>query len=413
MNREVGPLRALIVTGASGYIGQAVTAMALTQGRRVTVLGRRPVAGARFLAWRLGEPLPAAALDGDPAQTVLVHLAHDWAGSDAPANDRNLPAAEVLRDSARALGLGRVLFVSSLSARPDALNRYGRTKFAIERLFDRPTEASLRVGLVYGGPRTAMYGQLCRIVGLTPVLPMIGAGRPVQPIHRDEVAEGILAASDAELCGAIGLAGADPIPFGRFLDTLARRTAGRGVAVLPLPLGPVLLACRLVNALPVGPSVDPERVLGLAGVRFVETRTDLARLGLTVAAFADGMSDEPAARRLRLAEGRCLLRFVLRAEPGGALVRRYARAVGRDEPLALAPLARRWPALLRWVEPVGGTSLLRRRLAMALALAEASPEGERALSRGGRGGRLTRLAADLALDGVAMPVRLVLRVWAK
>jgi hypothetical protein len=300
------------------------------------------------------------------------------------------------------------VFISSLSARSDALNRYGRTKFAIEGLFDGANEASLRVGLVYGGPRIAMYGRLCRIVGLTSVLPMIGSGQPVQPIHRDEVARGILAAADRKLSGSVGLAGADAVGFGRFLDVLARRTRGRGVLVLELPLGPLLLACRVLNAVPVGPKVDPERVLGLAGVRFVETGADLERLGMTVAPFADGMAGEPAARRVLLAEGRCLLRFVLRGEPGAALVRRYARAVGRAGAFALPPLVRRWPALLRWVEPLGGRSELRRRLTIALALAEASREGERALSHGGRPGRLMALAADLVVDGLAMPVRFVL-----
>ncbi len=450
----------LILTGASGYIGRAVVEAALAEGRRVTVLGRRPVAGARFVAWRLGEGVPEGALDPDqPAgEQALVHLAHDWGAGALPSpsrgeglglgvsendveakgaggggasrslpetsrahplsqplpprggeeSDPNLAAALILRDSARALGIGRTIFISSLSARPDALNRYGRCKFAIEGLFDRPGEASLRVGLVYGGPRTAMYGLLCRIVGLTPVLPMIRPGQPVQPIHRDEVARGILAAADRGVCGPLGLAGAEPMPFGRFLRELARCTRGRGVMVLPLPLGPVLLACRVLNALPVGPTVDPERVLGLAGVRFVETRADLERLGLTAAPFAEGMAREPATRRLLLAEARCVLGYVLRGRAGGALARRYARAVGTGGAAPLPPLARRWPGLLRWVEPLGGKSELRRRLGMALALAEASPEGERTLARGGRLGRLAALAMDLALDGLAMPVRLVL-----
>jgi nucleoside-diphosphate-sugar epimerase len=399
----------LILTGANGYIGRAVVDAALAEGRRVTVLGRRSVNGARFVAWRLGQGIPAEAIESGtaPADAALVHLAHDWGGK-GEVEDPNVTAARILRDSARQLGLGHTVFISSLSARPDALNRYGRTKFSIEALFDAADEASLQVGLVYGGPRIAMYGLLCRIVGLAPALPMIQPRQPVQPIHRDEVARGILAAVDRKLSGPVGLAGADPIEFGRFLNTLARRTRGRGVLVLPLPLGPVLVACRMLNALPLGPKVDPERVLGLAGVRFVETRADLERLGLTVRPFADGMAGEPAARRQLLAEGRCLLGFVLRADPGGALVRRYARAMGSAGALALPPLVRRWPALLRWVEPLGGEGDLRRRLTIALALAEASPEGERALSCGDRTGRLVRLAADLLIDVLAMPVRLVL-----
>jgi hypothetical protein len=301
------------------------------------------------------------------------------------------------------------VFVSSLSARPDALNRYGRAKWAIEQLFDADTEVSLRVGLVYGGPRTAMYGLLCRIVGLTSVLPMIRPRQPVQPIHRRDVAQGVLRAASIGLSGPVGLAGADPIPFAAFLDILALCTRGGRLRTIPLPLGPVLLMCRIINALPVGPTVDEERVLGLAGTRFLETRADLARLGIDVRPFADGMADEPLARRRLLAEGHAFLAFILRARPGGALVRRYARAVRRNGargPLAINPLFLRWPRLIRCIEPLRGTSVLRQRLDVALALAEASPEGEAALNCSGRAGRLVGLFGDLVLDTLVLPVRL-------
>jgi len=411
--RPPGPL---IITGAAGYIGQAVVEAALHAGHAVVLLARRPAAdrpGVRQLPWRLGEPIPAAALDpASPAvDHALIHLAHDWSAS-GPGEDANLTGSRTLRDSGRALGLGRQVFVSSLSARPDALNRYGRAKWAIEQVFDAPDEVSLRVGLVYGGPRTAMYGLLCRIVGLTSVLPMIRPRQAVQPIHRREVAEGVLRAVTAEVSGPVGLAGADAIRFADFLDMLARRTRGGRVLTVPLPLAPVLLMCRIVNAVPVGPKVDEERVLGLAGTRFVETRADLARLGLVVRPFADGMADEPVARRRLLAEGQAVLGFVLRARPGGALVRRYARAVRCDGPegaLPLAPLFLCWPALFRWIEPLRGPSALRRRLDVALALAEASPEGERALSRSSRIG----LFGDLVLDALAMPVRLAAGAFAR
>ena len=76
------------------------------------------------------------------------------------------------------------IFISSQSARRDALNLYGRMKWQIEQQIGDAT--SLRVGLVYGGPRKAMYGLLCRIATL-PVLPMMLIVANNQSYFNDEV----------------------------------------------------------------------------------------------------------------------------------------------------------------------------------------------------------------------------------
>jgi nucleoside-diphosphate-sugar epimerase len=404
-------IRHLIVTGAGGYLGRGLVAAALAEGRAVTALGRGSrglPAGLRVIPWSLGDPLPAACLDPalPPERQGLVHLAHDWRER-AAGDDRNRAGTRLLRDGARALGLGRIVFASSQSARADAANAYGRAKWAIEQLFDAPGELSLRIGLVYGGPPMAQYGLLRRLARL-PVIPMVAPGTRVQPIHRSEVARGILLGLDGPLGGAVGLAGPVPVTFGDVLTTLAAGTAGRRPAIVPIPLGLALLGCAALNAIPFGPRVDRERILGLAGTRPMPTAADLARLGLRVRPLADGLLGEPAARRALLDEGRILERYVLRARPGGALVRRYVRALTRDgavAPLALPLPVRAAPGLLRFVEPLDGTAPLARRLALAARLVEASPAGEAALGRPGRARRLAGLAADGAIEALAMPVR--------
>jgi nucleoside-diphosphate-sugar epimerase len=412
MNHAAG-YRHLIVTGGRGYIGRALVETAVVMGRGVTLLsrdGQGVSTGVRHVPWRLGESLPLEALDPClplNAQAV-VHVAHNWrdAGLDTSIN---LKGAQILRDSCRQLGLGRLLFVSSQSARPDALNVYGRVKWQIEQLFDGPHEVSLRVGLVYGGPRTAQYGLLCRIVMATSVMPMVAPHQPVQPIHRNEVARGIVLAADSGAAGMMGLAGA-PIPFAQFLDTLAWRLRGGRMLLIPVPLGLILRLCAITNALPLTPHIDRERILGLAGTRAMPTAADLERLGLEVVPFAEGMLAESGARRALLAEGRAMLRYVLRSEPGGALVRRYARAISVSGPrgaMRLARVVQRMPWLLRLLEPFYGRSMLAHRLKVATALAEASPEGARALQHGGRARRLAELACDGLLELLVAPARLL------
>lgn len=392
----------LVVTGANGYIGSRLVERALAQGRSVTVLGRSPgPAGTRHLPWRLGEPFPAGLLSGPSDEAALVHLAHDW--SAAGGADPNIAGTILLFEGATRAGFGRRVFVSSQSARAGALNRYGRTKWAIEQAIG--DAVSLRVGLVYGGPRRAMYGLLCRITALGPVLPMVDPHRAVQPIHRDEVVQGILAAADGAFAGPMGLAGPVPVPFGSVLRTLAQSLSGRRLRILPVPLRLALLACDLTRIVPLLPTVDRERVLGLAGTEPLETSADLARLGVAVRPMAGRLAAEPAGRRARLAEAKALLTYAVGRAPTGAVMRRYARATPDGA------VAR--PLLLRWCEPLRATGPLAERLRLASRLAEASAPGEAALGGGTRIGRLARLSAALALDAAALPTRLLATLAAR
>lgn len=415
-------IRHVIVTGADGYIGDRLVALAREQGWRVTTLSRRPGpdprAAVRRVAWALGDPLPPAALDPalPPAAQALIHLAHDWTnqGAGAPEGGLNLAGAEALLASTRTAGLGRFVFVSSQSARQDAANIYGRVKWNIEQRLSGGAEVAARVGLVYGGPQAAMFGLLSRITRLAPVLPMIDPWREVQPIHRDEVCNGLLRLADPvqhAASGWVGLAGPVGIPFGTFLRTLAREFHGKSLPIVPVPLRLALLACDVSKAIPFGPTVDRERVLGLAGTQPMPCASHLEAIGLEVLPLAEGLRREPGARKALLREAHALLAYVLRSTPGRALTRRYARAASQGGALALPGFIHLAPTTLRLIEPVRRPGHppgpLGDRLALATALAEASPDGERALAARSRAGRLAALAADLVLDVAAFPIRLL------
>src|SRR5262249_41245577 len=160
-------IRDLVVTGANGYIGRRLVSIALGRGYRVTVLGRtnRTIPGiASFVKWELGSELPH--LSVRPESTAIIHLAPDWASPDQ--DNINLRGTKLLHEDAKAKGFMRFLFVSSQSARADALNSYGRTKWNIEQALVGSDTVSVRVGLVYGGPCRGMYGLLVRLVSRTP-----------------------------------------------------------------------------------------------------------------------------------------------------------------------------------------------------------------------------------------------------
>ena len=318
-------------SGTSSSRAPAATSVAVSSPRRwpkgaaVTALGRGShglPAGVRRVDWSLGEALPRACLDPALAadQQALVHLAHDWRER-TPGDDRNRAGSLLLRDGARGSGLGRTVFASSQSARADAPNAYGRAKWAIEGLFDARTELSLRIGLVYGGPPMAMYGLLRRLARL-PVIPMVAPHTPVQPIHRAEVARGILAGVDGPLSGTVGLAGPVPIAFGEVLTTLgigAGRPPAPDRADPAAPRAPRLRRCS-TRCRSVPASTGSASWASPARGRW--RPEPISRVSACdVRPLADGILGEPVARRALIAEGRTLEGYVLRVKPGDALVR--------------------------------------------------------------------------------------------
>jgi len=261
-----------------------------------------------------------------------------------------------------------------------------------------------------------MFGLLTRLAARAPVLPMVDPWRGVQPIHLDEVCLGLLRLVEGNEVGWLGLASPYSLPFESFLRTLARELHGRRLLVLPVPLSLALLACDALRLVPFGPKIDRERVLGLVGARQMECADHLTTLGINIEPFAERLRREPVSRKTVLAEGRLMLKYVLRQAPGRALPRHYARALiatGSHGPLPLSRLLHALPALLRVIEPIDRAAPLSRRLALATALAEASPQGEEVLARAGRLIRILSCVADLALDALLLPLRLLAGLLAR
>lgn len=273
------------VTGASGFLGRAIAARLVATGHDVVALVRDPAAtsrvpaGVRTAACRLPDEVDETALAG---VDVVVHAA--WATTEtdtARADHVNEGGTERVVDAARRAG-ARVVFVSSIAARPDAPSHYGRSKWRMEERLDPSRDAVLRPGLVIGPGAGGLFRQLAQAAARLHLVPVFAGGRqPLQTVHVDEVAEATLRIVRDGLTGVFVVAEPDPVDLATFLRMM---TAEMGVRCLfvPLPLRPMLAGVRLVERLGVTLPLRSESLLGMRGMRRVDPTESLARLGMTV-----------------------------------------------------------------------------------------------------------------------------------
>lgn len=188
----------IALTGATGFVGQAVVDEAVLRAIPVRALTRRVQAPRDGVEWIAGD------LDDGPALLALVrgaesvvHVAGLTSARDPAAfTAANVTGTATLIAAAKAAKVKRFVFVSSLAARQPALSAYGASKAEAETL----VEASgldwtiVRPPGVYG-PRDVDYFEMFRSarLGLLP-LPPRGAS---SIIHVHDLARLLLDLIDA------------------------------------------------------------------------------------------------------------------------------------------------------------------------------------------------------------------------
>lgn len=126
----------IAITGATGFVGQALLDRALAQGVEVRALARREQAPRKGVTWVRGDLEDAGALARlvEGAEAV-IHVAGvvntpDPAGFEAG----NVTGTLNVVEAAKQAGVRRFICVSSLSAREPKLSAYGASKAKAEKL---------------------------------------------------------------------------------------------------------------------------------------------------------------------------------------------------------------------------------------------------------------------------------------
>jgi nucleoside-diphosphate-sugar epimerase len=184
----------IAVTGATGFVGQALLDRAAEQTLEVRALARRAQERRKGIEWIAGDLADKAALTALVAGAeAVIHVAGVVNSPDAAGFEAgNVVGTLNVVEAAVAARVPRLIHVSSLSAREPQLSEYGASKLRAEKIVRAsPLDWSIvRPPAVYG-PRDTEMLELFKFAkaGLVPLPPK---GR-MSAIHVDDLARLLLA----------------------------------------------------------------------------------------------------------------------------------------------------------------------------------------------------------------------------
>ena len=236
----------ILVTGATGTVGQALVPRLLERGDEVRVLVRDPRKLGRLrveVRIALGDLIEL----GDPRVLrqalrgidTVIHLAA--AIRDQPAAKveelNGLATARLLRAAERS-GVRRFVFFSAIGATEFQRTRYFRAKALAERaVLDAELDATVFApSIVYD--REDPWTTTMRRLALLPVVPISGEGESLyEPIWAEDVARCVIADLGADGdTRRLELAGPQALTYDEIARLIAR-ASGRDRPLLHVPLG--------------------------------------------------------------------------------------------------------------------------------------------------------------------------------
>ncbi|MFT6296470.1 MAG: UDP-glucose 4-epimerase [Glaciecola sp.] len=213
--------RKILITGATGFVGQAVCQGLIDRGFDVQILLRDP-SGLGKIPLKLGASIVLGSLDNESALAVacdgcnqILHLAgmaHAGKGKAKQAVATNLNGTQNLVAAAIKAKVGRLVFLSSSLAEAAAsgsgdVTAYGESKLAAEQLLQQAAKQQqievvvVRSVNVYG---PSMKGNIARMIamidkGQMPPLPEIN--NQISLVSAVDLAQALLLALDAKAPG--------------------------------------------------------------------------------------------------------------------------------------------------------------------------------------------------------------------
>ncbi len=194
----------LAITGATGFVGKRLVALALERGYAVNALTRRARSGGDGVNWVFGSlEAPNALASLMRGADAVIHVAGVVNAPDRAAFAAgNIDGTRNVLAAAEGAGVRRFVHVSSLAAREPGLSAYGWSKSDAEGLVSgSDTDWDIvRPPAVYG-PGDMDMREIFRMAKLG--LALLPPGGAMSAIHVDDLARLLLALAEAPAARAV------------------------------------------------------------------------------------------------------------------------------------------------------------------------------------------------------------------
>ena len=183
----------ILVTGATGFIGQVVVRTLLGRGKKIRCFVRdaqRTEALFSDVEIVTGDMKNKASIENAVSGvSAVVHLAAFTSEKESTAEESmavNVDGMKLLVEACESQAVKRLVIVSSQSTKRERQGNYGLTKKLADDVVRKSTLdwTIVQPTLVYGPGQKGLFAKLMRLAEKLPVFPVIGSGDyKMQPVY--------------------------------------------------------------------------------------------------------------------------------------------------------------------------------------------------------------------------------------
>ncbi|MGL5891030.1 MAG: NAD-dependent epimerase/dehydratase family protein [Bacteroidia bacterium] len=276
----------IVITGATGFIGTAAAHYFSAKGFKVVTAGRKKLAAYENIPFDITHNHSTTITLPDNTQLVL-HAAYITMQQNKNAFELNLKATTMLLGAAKKANAKQFIFLSSLSALPDAKSVYGKQKFACENLVLQNGGCVVRPGLVVG--RGGLFAAMQKHIAAGKRIPVFGGGtQPLQTVFIDDLLLALDKIVAEKHSGAYTIAVDEPIPYRRFFELIAANS-GMPARFINLPFAPVKFMLCIASWFHINLPVGSDNLAGLQTMQYMSSADDLKKLGIELKDAAESI----------------------------------------------------------------------------------------------------------------------------